>query len=129
MIPCVSRRKRARTRTKRRPSSARSAFRSRPSHRRCSARPLNASEIRFATAAELTRALRRRRVSAVELARAALELLERLRPHYNALAAPMGERALAQAPRADPALARKGGGALTRGPAGAKDMLAPPPGP
>ena len=85
---------------------------------------MNASEIRFATAAELTRALRRRRVSAVELARAALDLLERLGPHYNAVAALMGERALAEAARADRALARKGGGPLTGVPYGAKDLLA-----
>ena len=85
---------------------------------------MNVSEIRFATAAELALALRKRRVSAVELARAVLDLLERLGPSYNAVAALMPDRALDEAARADRALARKDGGPLTGIPYGAKDLLA-----
>src|SRR5206468_11609954 len=64
------------------------------------------------------------RVSAVELARCALELLETLAPRYNALAALMPERALDEAKRADAALRRKEAKPLTGIPHGAKDLLA-----
>ena len=67
---------------------------------------MNASDIRFATIRELAAGLRKRRFSAVELAQCALELLERVGPHYNAVAALMPERALAEAKRADAALKR-----------------------
>ena len=82
------------------------------------------AEIRFATAAELAAALRKRRISSVELARASLDLLGKLGPKYNAVAALMPERALDEAKRADGALAKKQGGPLTGIPYGAKDLLA-----
>ena len=85
---------------------------------------MNASEVRFSTAADLGAALRKRRLSAVELARCALELLETLAPRYNALAALMPERALDEAKRADAALHRKEAKPLTGIPYGAKDLLA-----
>ncbi|HEV8537110.1 MAG TPA: amidase [Candidatus Limnocylindria bacterium] len=85
---------------------------------------MSTSDVRFATAAELTSALRRRRISAVELALSTLDLLEKLGPKYNAVAALTRERALDEAKRADAALARKKGGALTGIPYGAKDLLA-----
>ena len=85
---------------------------------------MNESEVRFCTAAELASALRRRRISALELARAYLDLLEELGPKYNAVAALMPERALDEARRADRALAKKDGGPLTGVPYGAKDLLA-----
>ena len=85
---------------------------------------MNASEVRFSTAADLGAALRKRRLSAVELARCALELLETLAPRYNALAALMPERALDEAKRADAALRRKEAKPLTGIPYGAKDLLA-----
>jgi aspartyl-tRNA(Asn)/glutamyl-tRNA(Gln) amidotransferase subunit A len=85
---------------------------------------LSFAEIRFATAAELASALRKRRVSAVELTRASLDLLGKLGPKYNAVAALTPERALDEAKRADVALAKKQGGSLTGIPYGAKDLLA-----
>ena len=85
---------------------------------------MNESEVRFCTAAELASALRRRRISALELARAYLDLLKELGPKYNAVAALMPERALDEARRADRALAKKNGGPLTGVPYGAKDLLA-----
>ena len=85
---------------------------------------MNASEIRFATIAELAAGLRKKRFSAVELARCALELLERIGPRYNAVAALMPERALAEAKRADAALKRGPAKALLGIPYGVKDLLA-----
>ena len=82
------------------------------------------AEYRFATAAELAAALRKRRVSSVELAREFLALLGTLGPKYNAVAALTPERALDEAKRADVALAKKQGGPLTGVPYGAKDLLA-----
>jgi len=85
---------------------------------------LSFAEIRFATVAELAAALRKRRVSSLELARASLDLLGKLGPKYNAVAALTPERALDEAKRADVALAKKQGGQLTGVPYGAKDLLA-----
>jgi len=85
---------------------------------------LSFAEVRFCTAAELGSALRKRRISAVELARASLDLLGKLGPTYNAVAALMPERALDEAKRADAAIAKKQGGLLTGIPYGAKDLLA-----
>jgi aspartyl-tRNA(Asn)/glutamyl-tRNA(Gln) amidotransferase subunit A len=67
--------------------------------------------------------LKRKRYSAVELATATLALLEARGPRYNALAALMRERALAEAGRADRtrATART---ALHGVPYGAKDLVA-----
>ncbi|TME59659.1 MAG: amidase, partial [Chloroflexi bacterium] len=80
------------------------------------------AEIRFCTAAELAAALRKRRISAVEVARASLDLLGKLGPKYNAVAALTTERALDEAKRADVAIAKKQGGPLTGIPYGAKDL-------
>jgi aspartyl-tRNA(Asn)/glutamyl-tRNA(Gln) amidotransferase subunit A len=85
---------------------------------------LSAREVRFATAAELAAALRKRRISAVELARATLDLLVKLGPRYNAVAAVMPERALDEAERADRALKERKASALIGIPYGAKDLLA-----
>lgn len=85
---------------------------------------MSSVEIRFATAAELAVALRKRRISAVELARASLDLLGKLGPKYNAVAATMPKRALDAAKSADRALAKKQAGPLTGIPYGAKDLLA-----
>jgi Asp-tRNA(Asn)/Glu-tRNA(Gln) amidotransferase A subunit family amidase len=85
---------------------------------------VNASEIRFATVAELAASLRKRRFSAVELVRCSLELLERIGPTYNAVAALMPERALDEARRADAAFKRRELKPLLGIPYGAKDLLA-----
>src|SRR5207302_11130412 len=85
---------------------------------------------RFASTRELAAGLRRGRCSAVELAQCGLELLERVRPDYSAVAALMPERALAEAKRADAALKRGQAMAGTRDkpllgiPYEAKDLLA-----
>src|SRR2546426_6235720 len=80
--------------------------------------------ILFAHFSELARALRARRVSAVELANETCDLLETLGPRYNALATLTRDRALAEAAPADRALARKAARPLTGIPYGAKDLLA-----
>lgn len=85
---------------------------------------MSASEIRFATATDLAAALRRRRLSAVELARATLDLLSKLGPRYNAVAALTTERALDEAKRADRALRERKAAPLLGIPYGAKDLLA-----
>jgi aspartyl-tRNA(Asn)/glutamyl-tRNA(Gln) amidotransferase subunit A len=85
---------------------------------------VNAADVRFATVADLAAGLRRRRFSAVELARCALELLEHIGPRYNAVAALMPERALQEAKRADAALRRGQRKPLLGIPYGAKDLLA-----
>lgn len=69
--------------------------------------------------------LRARRASAVEIATEILDGLESDGPRYNALAALLRERALAEARRADRALARgPARSALVGIPYGAKDLLA-----
>ncbi|MDR7483170.1 MAG: amidase [Armatimonadota bacterium] len=79
----------------------------------------------FATIAQLARALRAREVSAVELARLALDRLARLGPTYNALAALTPELALAQARRADRWFRQGRLTSILQGiPYGAKDLLA-----
>ena len=85
---------------------------------------MNAADIRFATVAELATGLRKRRYSAHELAECSLELLRTVGPTYNAIAALLPERALAEAKRADAAIARKQAKPLTGIPYGAKDLLA-----
>ena len=82
------------------------------------------SALRFATVAELAALLRRKRVSALELAREACELLAREGPRFNAVAAVTLERALAAAVRADRRLARGDAPALAGIPYGAKDLVA-----
>ncbi len=84
-----------------------------------------ASEVRFATVADLASGLRRRRYSAVELAGAACDLLEAHGPRYNAVATVVRERALREARGADRALAaRTVRSPLVGVPYGAKDLLA-----
>ncbi len=82
-------------------------------------------ELCFATVSELAKALRRKRVSAVELTRMFLARLERIGPKYNALAELTPDRALAQARRAD-RLLKQGAtkSPLVGIPYGAKDLLA-----
>ncbi len=80
--------------------------------------------MRFASVSELGADLRRKRISAVELAREALALLEREGPRYNAIAAVMPERALREAALADRAIARGARSPLLGVPYGAKDLLA-----
>ncbi len=85
------------------------------------------TELAFLTASELSRMLRQRKLSSVELTRLCLERLETLGPKYNALAELTPDLALQQARRADRAL-RRGGRAhespLLGIPYGAKDLLA-----
>jgi aspartyl-tRNA(Asn)/glutamyl-tRNA(Gln) amidotransferase subunit A len=79
----------------------------------------------FATATELSKLLRKKKVSSVELTRLFVERLQKLGPNYNALAELTPELALAQARKADRALSQgKATSALTGIPYGAKDLLA-----
>jgi aspartyl-tRNA(Asn)/glutamyl-tRNA(Gln) amidotransferase subunit A len=74
---------------------------------------------------ELSRLIQRGAISPVELTRLFLARLERLGPQFNAVAAVMPERALAEARRAEAALRRGASrGALHGIPYGAKDLLA-----
>ena len=80
---------------------------------------------RFATVAELGALLRKRKVSAVEIATEVLDALESDGPRYNALASLMRERALREAALADRALAKGPPRTALAGiPYGAKDLLA-----
>lgn len=82
-------------------------------------------DIRFSTVAELASALRRKRISSVELTEATIALLDADGRRLNAVAAVIRERALAEAARADRALARGTARSLLTGiPYGAKDLLA-----
>src|SRR3989442_12217286 len=86
-----------------------------------------ANDLAFASIGELGSLLRRRRVSATELAAASLDRLERLGPVYNALAMVTRERALAEAAPADREIrAGRLRGPLHRLPYGVKGLLAPP---
>ncbi|HYR93697.1 MAG TPA: amidase [Methylomirabilota bacterium] len=73
---------------------------------------------------ELRTALRKRSVSAVELADEFCDLLERIGPVYNAVATVTRERARGEAARADAALKRGDRRPLLGIPYGAKDLLA-----
>ncbi len=81
-------------------------------------------EIRYATVPELGRALRRREIGALELARYTLEALARVGPAYNALANLTAERALEEARRAERLLATGDATSLCGIPYGAKDLFA-----
>ncbi|MBI4874895.1 MAG: amidase [Acidobacteria bacterium] len=86
--------------------------------------PFN-DDVFFATIPELNAALRARKFSAVELARAFSERLEKLGPRYNALALSLREQAIRQAKNADDDLRRERfRGPLQGIPYGAKDLLA-----
>jgi aspartyl-tRNA(Asn)/glutamyl-tRNA(Gln) amidotransferase subunit A len=79
----------------------------------------------FATITELNDRLRKREFSAVELARAFCDRLEKLGPRYNALALLLRESAVAQARDVDGDLKRgRSRGPLQGVPWGAKDLLA-----
>lgn len=78
----------------------------------------------FATIGELHRALRRRRISSVELTRLALDRLSTVGRSYNAVARVLPDHALREARAADRRLKTRGAGPLTGIPYGAKDLLA-----
>ncbi len=82
-------------------------------------------EIFFATAVQLSRQLRRRKISSVELTRLFLDRLATLGPRCNALAELTPDLALRQARRADRLLRRGVAASPLLGiPYGAKDLLA-----
>jgi len=79
----------------------------------------------YATIGELHRALRRRRISSMELTRLALDRLSTVGRSYHAVARMLPEHALREARAADRRLrAARGAGPLTGIPYGAKDLLA-----
>src|SRR5438132_6186542 len=81
-------------------------------------------DIFFATVADLNARLKKREFSAVELARAFAERLEKLGPRYNALALPLTEVALREAKDVDDDIKRERfRGPLQGIPFGAKDLL------
>jgi aspartyl-tRNA(Asn)/glutamyl-tRNA(Gln) amidotransferase subunit A len=75
------------------------------------------------TIADLSQALRAKRVSAVELARDALDRIARHNPALNAFLTVDADGALAAAKAADEAIANGGGGPLTGIPIAHKDVL------
>ncbi|HWQ95372.1 MAG TPA: amidase family protein, partial [Gammaproteobacteria bacterium] len=75
------------------------------------------------TLAELSRALKRREFSSVELTRAYLQRIERYSPALNAYITVTAERALAQAHAADARLAKDIGDVLTGIPIAQKDIF------
>jgi aspartyl-tRNA(Asn)/glutamyl-tRNA(Gln) amidotransferase subunit A len=78
----------------------------------------------FATVGELSHKLRKREISALELARAFAARVERLGPRYNALALPLTESATDRAREIDRELKRERfRGPLQGIPYGAKDLL------
>jgi aspartyl-tRNA(Asn)/glutamyl-tRNA(Gln) amidotransferase subunit A len=82
-------------------------------------------DVAFEPATRLSRLLRRRAISSLELTRATLDALERIGPVYNAVAEITRRLAEKQARRADRALARREAGLPLLGiPYGAKDLLA-----
>jgi aspartyl-tRNA(Asn)/glutamyl-tRNA(Gln) amidotransferase subunit A len=84
---------------------------------------VSALGLRLATAAALGRLLRRREISAVELAREALDGLDREGRALNCVAELTPERAMREARGADRMLRRGEGGPLVGIPYGAKDLL------
>ena len=86
---------------------------------------MTTQDLSFATATELSRLLRRKQVSSVELTKLFLDRLAAQGPKYNALAELTPDLALSQARKADRLL--KSGDApslLTGVPFGTKDLLA-----
>ncbi len=82
------------------------------------------NDIFFAGIAELSRMLRAKEVSSVELTRAFGKRLETLGPRYNALALPLTERAIKQAKAVDAEIKRGRLRSPLQGvPYGAKDLL------
>lgn len=83
------------------------------------------TELTFATATELGKLLHRKKISSLELTKFFLDRLESEGPKYNALAELTRDLALAQARKADRALAKgEGLSPITGVPYGAKDLLA-----
>ncbi len=83
-----------------------------------------ADELFFSTIGELSAKLKARQISAVELARAYTDRLEKLGPRYNALALLLRETALKQARRVDDEIKRgRLRGPLQGVPYGVKDLL------
>ncbi len=83
------------------------------------------SDLTWRTLPELGRLLRRRELSAVELAEHFLDRLERIGPRYNAVVTVLRQQALAEAKQRDAELASgKNRGPLHGIPYGAKDLLA-----
>ncbi len=81
-------------------------------------------DVFFSTAVELNRRWRAREFSAVELARAFCDRLDRLAPRYNALALPLRDDAMQAARRADKDLKRdRTRGPLQAVPCAVKDVL------
>jgi aspartyl-tRNA(Asn)/glutamyl-tRNA(Gln) amidotransferase subunit A len=81
-------------------------------------------EVFFSSAVELNRRLTAREFSAVELARAFCDRLEKLAPRYNALALPLRESAMLAAEKADKEIKRgRTRGVLQGVPCGVKDLL------
>lgn len=80
--------------------------------------------MRYHTITQLSAALRERQTSAVELARQACQTLEAIAPTYNALAATLRDRALAEAEAADRRIAAGDPSVLCGIPYGAKDLFA-----
>jgi aspartyl-tRNA(Asn)/glutamyl-tRNA(Gln) amidotransferase subunit A len=82
-------------------------------------------DIFFATIAEINAKLRAKEFSAVELARAFADRLEKVGPRYNALALSLREQAIAQARDVDTELKRERYRGLLQGvPFAVKDLLA-----
>ena len=82
-------------------------------------------DVAFATIGELRALLDARSLSSVELTRLCLDRLSRLGPQYNAVAALMPDRALAEAAAADERLANgRPRSILDSIPYGVKDLLA-----
>ncbi len=82
-------------------------------------------EVVFAPIRELSRRLRQREISSVELTEGFLDRLERLGPRYNAVVTITRDRALREARRADGEIAAGRWRGLLHGiPYGAKDLLA-----
>ncbi|MEP7199268.1 MAG: amidase [Chloroflexota bacterium] len=83
------------------------------------------TDLFFATATDLGKLLRRKKVSSVELTTTFLDRLEQFGPQYNALAELTRDLALAQARKADRVLAKGEATSPLHGvPYGAKDLLA-----
>src|SRR3990172_2747569 len=87
--------------------------------------PSRGGDVAFKTVTELSRMLRARKISSVELTQIFLDRLETLGPKYNALEELTGGLAMEQARRADRLLRGSRAAAPLRGiPYGAKDLLA-----
>src|SRR5581483_3153710 len=85
---------------------------------------IGSDDIFFAGVTELTKRLRAREFSAVELTRAFCDRLEKVGPRYNALALSLREQAVRQAKDADDELKRTRYRALQGIPYAVKDLIA-----